>query len=81
MKKEFYSNNGFTTRGSCWVSKYKIEILYNYYVKNCRLYEYNKNELEYKLIHNDFNEYSFLEHLKSNEIKKYFSCRDDEITG
>lgn len=79
MKKEFYSNNGLSINSYEYVQKYKIEINNN---KLFTLYEYDKGDYNgYKRLYSSFNGYSFLQYLKDNKIKKYFSCRDDEITG
>ena len=78
MIKKFRSNNGIWVNSMCWESKYIITI------NNIRLWtllEFDKSKNDYKEIKSSFNNYAFLEYLKSNNIKKYFSARDEEILG
>jgi hypothetical protein len=57
------------------MSKYKIKKNKNL----CILLEYNTYNDDYVEKKTSFNVYSFLEYLKSNGIKKYFSFNEDEL--
>lgn len=67
---KFYSNNCIKVSNCEYISKYMILNNNNKYFT---LKEYNIISGEYKTIKDSFNYNAFMEYLKNNNIKKYFS--------
>lgn len=70
---KFYSNNCIKVNNYEYISKYMILNNSNKYFI---LKEYNRQAENYKTIKDTFSYNAFIEYLKNNKIKKYFSEKE-----